>query len=196
MLALIHRKKADAGFTLIELMVTLSIAAILMMVAAPNMSAFKRNSELSSLSNTMLSAINAARGEAMKRGMSAYIIPADGGNDWSVGWVVFVDKNRNQVYDGESTDQLVFKQAAPAAYFKFSGNRSIGESPAYIRFDASGYPKAKDGGSGNATFTIERNDLTSSMLYENTRRVKIDIVGRVRICKPASASDASCSPSP
>ena len=37
-------KPAAAGFTLIELMVTLAIAAVLLMVAAPSMVAFKRNS--------------------------------------------------------------------------------------------------------------------------------------------------------
>ena len=188
-------KKSYAGFTLIELMVTLSIAAVLMMVAAPNMVAFKRNSELSSLSNTLLSAINAARGEAMKRGMAAYVVPADGGGAWEVGWVVFIDKNNNQIYDDDATDQLIYQQAAPPSYFAIAGNFSAGENPAYIRFDASGYPKQKNGSFNNITFTIQRNDLTAAALYENTRRLKIDKIGRVRICKPASATDSKCSSS-
>ena len=183
---------ANAGFTLIELMVTLAIAAILLMVAAPSMTAFKRNSELTSLSNTLLSAVNAARGEAMKRNMAAYIAPTDGGSSWGVGWVVFVDKNNNQVYDGESTDLMVMTQPAPAGYFTITGSGSAGESSAYIRFDASGYPKAKDGASGNLTFAIARNDLTLAALYENTRKLRIDKVGRVRICKPKSATDSAC----
>lgn len=188
-------KKSYAGFTLIELMVTLSIAAVLMMVAAPNMVAFKRNSELSSLSNTLLSAINAARGEAMKRGMAAYVVPADGGGAWEVGWVVFIDKNNNQIYDDDATDQLIYQQAAPPSYFAITGNFSASENPAYIRFDASGYPKQKNGSFNNITFTIQRNDLTAAALYENTRRLKIDKIGRVRICKPVSATDSKCSSS-
>lgn len=185
-------KPAATGFTLIELMVTLAIAVILLMVAAPSMVAFKRNSELTSLSNTLLSAVNAARSEALKRNMAAYITPADKGDSWAVGWVVFVDKNNNQVFDDEATDQLVFKQAAPASYFSVTGSRSAAESPAYIRFDSSGYPKTKNGGVGNLTFTITRNDLDSKELYENTRRLVIDTVGRVRICKPTSATDTTC----
>lgn len=185
-------KPVTTGFTLIELMVTLAIAAILLMVAAPSMVAFKRNSELTSLSNTLLSAINAARSEALKRNVAAYITPADKGNSWAVGWIVFVDKNNNQVFDDEATDQLVFKQAAPANYFSVTGSRSAAESPAYIRFDSSGYPKTKNGGVGNLTFTITRNDLDSKELYENTRRLVIDTVGRVRICKPTSATDTTC----
>lgn len=186
--------KSHAGFTLIELMVTLSIAAVLMMVAAPNMVAFKRNSELSSLSNTLLSAINAARGEAMKRGMAAYVVPSDGGGAWGGGWVVFVDKNNNQVYDGETTDQLVLTQPAPASYFTILGNGPTAENPAYIRFDPSGYPKLKNNSSvSNFTLEISRNDVTGATLYENTRRLKVDVIGRVRICKPVSATDAKCS---
>lgn len=185
-------KPAATGFTLIELMVTLAIAAILLMVAAPSMVAFKRNSELTSLSNTLLSAVNAARSEALKRNMAAYITPADKGDSWAVGWVVFVDKNNNQQYDGESTDQLVLTQSAPASYFSVKGNGSASESAAYIRFDSSGYPKTKNGGFGNLAFTITRNDLDSKELYENTRRLVIDRVGRVRICKPKSDKDAAC----
>lgn len=183
---------SNAGFTLIELMVTLAIAVVLLMVAVPSMTTFKRNSELTSLSNTLLSAVNAARSEALKRNVAAYITPADKGNSWAVGWIVFVDKNNNQVFDDEATDLLVFRQAAPASYFSITGNRTAAESPAYIRFDSSGYPKAKDGSAGNLTLNITRSDLTSRELYENTRRVIIDTVGRVRICKPASASDATC----
>lgn len=190
-----YLKESNNGFTLIELMVTLSVAAVLMLVATPSMVAFKRNSELSSLSNTLLSAVNAARGEAMKRGMAAYVVPSDNGNAWGVGWLVFVDKNNNQTYDDASTDQLILQQAAPGSYFTVAGSSSAGESPAYIRFDASGYPKKKDGSFSNITFTIQRNDLTGSSLYDNTRRLKIEKIGRVRICKPESATDSKCSAS-
>lgn len=186
-------KLINTGFTLIELMVTLAIASILLLVAAPSLTAFKRNSELTSLSNTLLSAMNAARGEAMKRNMAAYVTPTDGGASWNNGWIVFVDKNNNQVFDDESTDLLVMTQSAPAGYFSITGNKSAGETPAYIRFDGSGYPKAKNGdGVPNLTLTIQRNDLTAAALYENTRYLKIDRVGRVRICKPKSASDTDC----
>ena len=188
-------KLINTGFTLIELMVTLTIASILLLVAAPSLTAFKRNSELTSLSNTLLSAMNAARGEAMKRNMAAYVTPTDGGASWDNGWIVFVDKNNNQVFDDESTDLLVMTQSAPAGYFSITGKKSAGETPAYIRFDGSGYPKLKDGGNGALSLTVKRNDLTATALYENTRHLMIDTVGRVRICKPKSASDTDCKPS-
>jgi len=94
------------GFTLIELMVTIAIVAIMLVVAAPSFRNFIRNSELTSLTNKLLAAINAARSEAMKYGQNALVIPANGGNDWTQGWIVFVDSNRNNSYD-ESTDVTI-----------------------------------------------------------------------------------------
>ena len=60
----LQQRGAGAGFTLIELMVTLAIAAVLMMVAAPSFVGFQRNSEMTSVTNSLLAAANAARAEA------------------------------------------------------------------------------------------------------------------------------------
>ena len=83
-----------SGFTLIELMVTIAIASILLMIATPSFVAFQRNSELTSLANSFIAAVNATRGEAMKVGRHAMAVPADGTN-WSSGWTVFVDNDGN-----------------------------------------------------------------------------------------------------
>lgn len=194
------RKNSD-GFTLIELMVTLAIGVILMLVAVPSFITYKKNAELTSATNTLLAAINAARGEAMKQGMNAMVVPTDNGAAWSAGWVVFVDKNRSQSYT--STDTLVLSQAAQPSYIEVigNGNADTASSAPYIMFDSSGYPRSKAGsgggtsGSGNLTMTLRRTDVSGTDQIDQTRRIIIANTGRARTCKPLSSSDSNCAAS-
>ncbi|MDP9965968.1 type IV fimbrial biogenesis protein FimT [Variovorax paradoxus] len=175
------------GFTLIELMVTVAIAAVLLVVAVPSFVNFQRNSELTSVANSFVAGVNAARGEAMKRGMNAMLVPATGTN-WSSGWTVFVDQDRS---GGLNTgDFTVMQQPALPAYFSATGQGTANETPAYILFDAAGYAKTKTAGFGALTMTIARNDLSGTELTNQTRRIVIAKSGRARACKPAT--DSTC----
>ena len=184
--------KASKGFTLIELMVTIALAAILMLIAIPSFTSFQRNAELTSVTNTLLAGINAARGEAMKRGRYAMVVPNDGVN-WSSGWIVFVDVDRSGTHNSGDIDILV-SEAAPS-YLTISGNNTAGESAPYIMFDASGYSAKKAGSVSlkNLTLSITRNDVAASQTAEQTRRLVISITGRARTCKPST--DSTCSSS-
>ena len=184
-----NRSLANHGFTLIELMVSVALIAIMLTLAVPSLTTFQRNAELTSATNTLVSAINAARGEAMKRGVYAAIVPADASN-WSSGWIVFVDTNRNGIYDS-TVDTVAMTKEAPPTYLTISGNGIASGSTPYIMFDASGYAKSKGGGVGNLTFTIARNDVNASQLADQTRRLIISVTGRVRTCKPST--DSTCS---
>lgn len=186
-----NQRRHCAGFTLIELLVTVALMAMLMVVAVPSFTTFQRNSELSSFSNTMLAALNAARGEAMKRGRYAMVVPANG-SSWSSGWVVFVDLDRSQSYS-EADDFTLLTRDAPPSYLSITGNNTVSASPPYIMFDASGYSKTKSGGFGASTFEVKRNDVSGAAQYEQTRRIKIASTGRVRVCTPTSDSDSECS---
>ena len=180
----------EKGFTLIELMVTLALAAILMTVAVPSFTAYQRNSELTSFANNLLASVNAAKGEAMKRGMNAMMVPAVG-TTWDGGWVVFVDVNRNDTYDA-STDITIFTSEAVPAYLTITGNGTTAETAPYVKYDASGYSKTKTGGFGASTLEMKRNDATGTAQLSQTRLLKIASTGRARICTPKSSSDANC----
>src|SRR5207244_13354167 len=58
--------RAQRGFTLTELMVTVAVAGVLAMMAVPNMRSFVQNNRLSSASNDLLRSFNLARTEAIK----------------------------------------------------------------------------------------------------------------------------------
>ena len=186
--------RTSRGFTVIELMVTLAIVAILLLVATPSMISYKRNSELTSATNTLFAAINTARGEAMKRGMYAMVVPTGNGTDWSTGWVVFIDNDRSKTFNS-STDQIILTQGAMPNYITVTGNGSAdgtGTAP-YIMFDASGYSTQKlNAGFAALTLQVVRNDVSSTLALEQTRRIKIAATGRIRTCKPLTATDTTC----
>jgi type IV fimbrial biogenesis protein FimT len=180
------------GFTLIELMVSIALVAILMMVVAPSLTTFQRNAELTSFSNTLLASINAARGEAMKRGRYAMVVPIDGTN-WSSGWIVFVDMDRSQAYEAANDVSILTRGALPSYLEIPTPTGTANESPPYLMFDATGYSKNKAGGFGAITFQIRRNDVSGTEQLQQTRRIKIASTGRVRVCTPASSTDTLCS---
>ena len=182
---------SGAGFTLVELMVTIALVAVLMMVAVPSFVTFQRNAELTSFANSLLAAANAARGEAMKRGRYAMVVPLDATN-WSSGWVVFVDVDRSQGYASASDVTIQTKEAAPA-FLTISGTSgSTGATPPYIMFDASGYAKNKANAFASSTLEISRNDVTGAELLKQTRRFKVDPSGRARVCTPNTSTDVQC----
>ena len=184
-----HYCARELGFTLIELMVTLAMVAILMTVAVPSFTTFQRNAELTSFSNSLLSGINAARGEAMKRGRNAMVVPKDG--DWNKGWTVFVDVNRDGVYD-ETTDITVLRREAAPSYLTVTNTAVTPADSLYIMYDASGYSRLTGGGFGAWTVQVARNDVTGSTLLAQTRRIKIASTGRARVCTPTTAADVYC----
>src|SRR5450830_1101578 len=85
------------GFTLIELMVVVAVAAILMAVAAPNFSAAMSSTRLGSQANDLIADLRLARSEAATRGAWVVVCPsANGGtncsasaSDWAKGRMIF-----------------------------------------------------------------------------------------------------------
>jgi len=183
-------QRRTPGFTLIELMVTIAIVAVLLVIGVPSFVAFQRNSELTSAINSFVAALSAARGEAMKRGRQAVVVPrAD--NNWATGWTVFVDTDNNQQFNG--SDILIVQGGALPSYFTATGQGTAQNSPAYIMFNPSGYTQTSDSTFQSATLKIERNDISGTEKTNQTRIVVIAKTGRARACQPAT--DATCTTS-
>jgi len=62
-----HTSWRSQGFTLIELMITLTVAVILIAIAIPSFNYLTVSSKLTTVSNDLVTALNTARMEAIKR---------------------------------------------------------------------------------------------------------------------------------
>lgn len=89
----------EQGFTIIELMITLAIAAIIISFAAPSFKEAIDNNRVSSRVNDFIASLALAKSEAVKRNASAQIVPTAGGSDWSDGYKIGIDLNGNNLFD-------------------------------------------------------------------------------------------------
>lgn len=89
-----QHSSSEGGFTLVELMVTLAIAAILMTMAVPSFTEMTKNNRLTTQTNQMVTALNLARSEAINRRATINVVATDAGsasNEWGKGWSVAVN---------------------------------------------------------------------------------------------------------
>lgn len=105
---LVGTPRSSAGFTLLELIVTLAIVGVLAAFAAPNMGTIIRNHRITTLTNEIIAELKLARSEAIKRGVNVGVCTADGsasplacdtGKTWHDGRAVYVDSNQNGTND-------------------------------------------------------------------------------------------------
>lgn len=161
---------AAAGFTAVELMVTLAIVGILLPIAVPSLSDATLGSQLSSNANRLAASATLARSEAIKRNASVVVcMSADGAScassgGWEQGWVML-----------RGATVLSREQAANTGF-------ELNVSPASatsITFDATGV------GSTQATFTVCRG---SPNVGTRERVVTVSATGRATVAKTSSGT--------
>jgi type IV fimbrial biogenesis protein FimT len=94
--------RGHAGFTLIELMVTLVVLAIVVTIAVPSFARIIENNRMTAAVNALTDAIQLARSEAVKKRLSVVVCSRNAaGNgcaettDWSAGWLVVRPTQQN-----------------------------------------------------------------------------------------------------
>lgn len=92
--------RAIRGFTLVELMVTVAVLAILIAIATPSFTSVINNNRLAGHANEFVATLQLARMEAVRRNARAVVCRSDNGSSCAAGarwngWIMFVDGNRN-----------------------------------------------------------------------------------------------------
>jgi len=80
------RRKSFRGFTLTEMLIAVSVVAILTASAAPSYKSLILNQQVRTVASDLHTSLFFARGEAIKRAASVDVIPTSG--DWTQGWSV------------------------------------------------------------------------------------------------------------
>ena len=139
-----HAKKSS-GFTLLELMVVLAIAAILATMAAPSFTRLIQSNTMSSTVNTFLADMRYARSESIRRGGGVVMCRSDApeasipvcnngsgsnGNGWVSGWIIYLDANNDGTISATellrvqeritSMNSIVEMKLNPTAKFQFT----------------------------------------------------------------------------
>ena len=98
---------AGRGFTLLELMVTVAVLAILIAIAVPSFASLMNSNRLAAQSNELIAAMQLARSEAIRRNSPVMLCPSDdaqtcaGAGAWN-GWIVMVDATDEVLRAGTS----------------------------------------------------------------------------------------------
>jgi len=102
-------RKASAGVTLTELMVTIMIVSILLGIGVPSYRYMTNSSRTTTEVNLLLGDLQFARSEAIKQGLPVTICPSAAGTScdststWQNGWIIFLDNNGNGIMEGSAT---------------------------------------------------------------------------------------------
>lgn len=177
-------QRVARGFTLVELLMSLAVLAVLVTFAVPAFSRMMRSSSLTAASNTLLASMHLARSEAIKRGGRVVLCKsADGASctvsgGWEQGWIVFHDVNNNGNRD--SNEPIIHRIEQLSGQMRVSGNTPVAK---YVSFVGTGATQLVGGAFQAGTLTV----CTQSATAGEARQIILNAVGRPRIRK-ASAS--------
>lgn len=186
-----RRYSSQKAFTLIELMVTMTLLVILASLAAPALREYAIKSNLRNIGNEFTSSVLRARNEAISKNTcvtmcmsntidDALPICRTSGSDWQGGWIAFLNTSCNAAIAGPTAieDVIFLKKSVGEEYFLNSPTPTRS-----ITFNSRGQP----GQSNTERFDLVYSATTDSMTSKYAFNVCLDRLGRTRTISTGSA---------
>jgi type IV fimbrial biogenesis protein FimT len=156
--------KKLSGFTLVELIVVMAIAALMARYALSSFSLSTSKYRMQGELNALVGDIQYARAEAMREGLPASICASTNGVScapssvsWDTGWIVFSDPNGNGAVDGSG--DLILKAQ------KSFNNGDTFTTPGNFTFTFNRLGLLQNGNPGAAAteFTVANSTVSTSL---------------------------------
>jgi type IV fimbrial biogenesis protein FimT len=186
---LFRSRTLQAGFTLIELVMTMAIAGILISIAIPSFTSIITNTRMTSGINELVTALNLARSEAIRRGEQVTARrKGTSSGQWGSGWEVFVDydllytfnDNGNATLCEAGEDCLLRTyETLPNGFTLATG---AGSCQDYVSYSSQGYRDPTN--NANCTFTLCKD----SGAAVPRRTITINTIGRPTV----DAANGTC----
>ena len=106
-------RRRQSGVYMLDMLIALSVAAVLLSTAIPTYSAVVHKNRISAVTTELYVSLNLARSEALKRRSAVRVCPSEDSascrndGDWSDGWLIFEDVNSNNTAEAAEIIRVV-----------------------------------------------------------------------------------------
>lgn len=187
-------RRDNRGFSLLELVATLAVIAVMIGFVAPSFQSMIYSSRQTSAANELIRAIHVARSEAAKRAATvrlSAIDALDGGtlsdsNEWGKGWRLWYDDDGDNTFD--SAEEIM-------AYVDFPKNVTLesNSDTVLIMFSPTGRVTMLDNSANVVSTTTEFFRICDSRTGENGKKIEFSVVGQPTTTTITSSDSDHCS---
>ena len=159
----------QGGLTLFELLIGILVLSILLTAGVPSFQSTVNNNRLAAQTNALVTALNLARSEAVKRGEPVSVCAStdqascSGATAWTRGWIAFTDASGTAGAVDASGDTVL------QAWQALSGPNTLTSTVAYVQYQPNGASAAR------ASFELKKPGCSGPY----SRTIAVTVTGRV-----------------
>ncbi|MBN8430345.1 GspH/FimT family pseudopilin [Microbulbifer salipaludis] len=168
------------GLTLIELMITLAVLAVVVGIAVPNFNTMIQNNRSVALGEELAGALNFARSEAVKRSSRVTLCASADGSacdgDWTDQWIVIVDSATSDSAPVPVVGEILRVWESPGTNATIAAVQGASDVD-FIRFTDKGLLGMSAGGA------IELTSSLSGCKANSGRKLTVGVAGVLSVAR-------------